>query len=189
MFSLTNNCDSTKTDQLQTIRTIYHIYYIYYTNTNPQTHIQTHTLAISIVPKETDSKMNPDTCSLPKYYLCNIESLIFDNFNKPKTKQNKPKQNKWKKKTKEQKQIIKCNFYITIRNWLRAFLVDNMCVCELCMFQEIIQVYRLLSGNTIIYFWLYNIANICSKVPWPLWVNFDRIYIVIADKEITGKVS
>lgn len=93
MFSLTNNCDSTKTDQLQTIRTIYHIYYILhkFQSTN------THTLTISIVPKETDSKMNPDTCSLPQYYLCNIESLIFDNFNKPKRKQNKRKERKNKR--------------------------------------------------------------------------------------------
>lgn len=38
MFSLTNNCDSTKTDQLQTIRTIYHIVY----TTNTHTHTQTY---------------------------------------------------------------------------------------------------------------------------------------------------
>lgn len=67
MFSLTNNCDSTKTDQLQTIRTIYHIVY----TTNTHTHTQTnrekekgrererHTLAISIVPKETDNFIDP----------------------------------------------------------------------------------------------------------------------------------
>lgn len=117
MFSLTNNCDSTKTDQLQTIRTIYHIYSNSYTTQIPN---HTHSLAISIVPQEDRCKMIPDTCSLPKYYLCNIESLIFDNFNNPKQSKTKKILQKLK-----QKQIIKCNFYITIRNRLRAFLVSG----------------------------------------------------------------
>lgn len=67
MFSLTNNCDSTKTDQLQTIRTIYHI--VYTTNTHTHRHTERkeerkrererNTLAISIVPKETDNFIDP----------------------------------------------------------------------------------------------------------------------------------